>query len=348
MRAGIVRGASWRAPGRGRARGVTLLELMLVLAILGLVFGVGLGTLSSLDLGQRSAVGLVQNVVRAARDAAVVRGAPARVRIDPAGGTLAAEAMDVIGTWHFEAVPLSGAFGLDGELLAGELVDDGWIGHALAAPPSNGGRRGALARFPVQGDASWDLSQGFAVDCALRPGETGGVVLDLGGAGGLELDGRGGLRAWIVPSVAREGEEPRAGGPLDALSPPGAVVPGRWQRVGVRYDRRALRILVEGVPVAVEPHDAPVWGLEGALAIGAERGGFDGALDALVVAAVAVDETVALPRDVRFAPDAPREVVFDADGRLDRAAHDGPVAIEVVFSDGRRGGLRVGLYGTVE
>ena len=45
---------------RARRRGLTLIELMLTMGLLALVIGVGIGSLSSLNPGQRAAVGIVQ------------------------------------------------------------------------------------------------------------------------------------------------------------------------------------------------------------------------------------------------------------------------------------------------
>jgi prepilin-type N-terminal cleavage/methylation domain-containing protein len=99
-----------------RSGGFTLLELLLVTLLLGLLFGIGLGVLSSLDLGKRAALGSVQNVVRAARNSAVARNAPASVRLDAKDGWIRARAAEqVVGTWHFEGERDGGAFDLTGD-----------------------------------------------------------------------------------------------------------------------------------------------------------------------------------------------------------------------------------------
>ena len=43
-----------------------------------------------------------------------------------------------------------------------------------------------------------------------------------------------------------------------------------------------------------------------------------------------------------------RRIRFDAGGGLDRGFHGEPVEIELVYDDGTRRVLRVGMYGTVE
>jgi hypothetical protein len=317
---------------------------LIVLAILGVLFGVGAGLLSSLDLGRRAAQGLVQNVLRSAHNSALARRAPARVRIDRAQGRLLAEAMQVIGTWQFETHDLEGAFGIHGSLLGGEIVGDGYLGKGLsfAAAP-----RGSTAVIPVHTLASFDLSLGFALELALRTEGSTGVVLNLGGAVGVDLEEAGALSAWFVPRVEEESGR-RAGGPIGVESAPGLLAPDRWYRVQVTYDRARLELALDGAPVASTPSSALVWSLESPLQISDARRGFRGTVDNLVLSAVDASMAVALPGDVRFGAEAPAEIVFAPGGGLDRRMHSGPVAIALEFADGNRAHVQVGLYGTVE
>ena len=327
----------------GKRGGMTLIELLMVMALLGLLLGVGVGMLSSLDLGQRASVGLVQNVIRSARNSAVARGAPARVRLDPSG-TITAEVMEVVGTWHFEG-DLVGAFGLRGANSGGVYVDDGWIGRAL----SFAGQGGASAEFPVGSEASWDFSDGFAVECAVRielPGA--GHLLDMGGAIGIDVTESLALRAWLRPFVVDTTGRERAGGKLAVTTPAGALAGAGWHRVRFEYDRRAARLFVDSVEVAREELEGPVWALEGPLVLADPQRGFPGSLDNLVVSAVAASAVVELPAGTTFAADAPALVRFDAGGHLDREVHTQPIEFHIEFEDGDRIRLRIGMYGTVE
>ncbi len=332
--------------GRGGAgqRGLTLLELLLVMGLIGLLLGIGAGAFATLDFGRRAAVGLVQNVVRSARNAAVARAAPARVRIDAARGAIRAEALEVVGTWRFESERLQGAFGLDGALHGAELTESGYIGQAL----SLAGSRAAYAEFPVHQDPSFDPRDGFALECALRPGASGGGVLALGQAVGMSLSEGGSLRAWFTAEVESKTGERRAGGRVFVESPPDALARGRWSRVAVHYDRRLLRLWIAGVEVARAADVQPVWILGGPLRIGDPRGSFDGALDDLSIAVVAAGEEAVLPLSVRFGSGTPAEILFDARGHLDRELHRERVAFELLFEDGSTATVKVGLYGTVE
>src|SRR5688572_11945343 len=255
----VGRGRTQRR-ARGSSSGMTLLELLLTMVLLGIVLGIGVGAFSALDFGQRSALSQVQNVVRSARNAAVARAAPARVRIDAASGTLAAAALDVAGTWRFEGESLTGAFDLDGRLSGAELGAEGYLGRALQLV----GGRSSYAELDVQHDPGFDLREGFAIDCALNLDSlaTGGVI-DVGGAAGVALAGSGALRAWLAPEVTATGGTSRSGGRIQVESRSGALTPGRWQRVRFEYDRRIARLTVDGVEIARTEETAPVWRIEG-------------------------------------------------------------------------------------
>ena len=129
-------------PSTAHARaGLTLIELLLVMGLLALLFGIGLGMFTALDLESRATVASVQNALRTANHWAVVRGAPARVRIEAEDGRLWPEGLVVVGTWHFERLPLVGAFGLDG---GGEDVELSERGGASKALKRRGQARRAL------------------------------------------------------------------------------------------------------------------------------------------------------------------------------------------------------------
>jgi hypothetical protein len=331
----------------GRLAGFTLLELLLVMGLIALLFGIGLGVFARLDLGDRVAVALVQDALRSAHNFAVARSAPARVRIDGKTGTIRAEGMQVIGTWHFESLPIRGAFGIEGAMLGGKLVQDGFQGQALsfAGEPAR-----SRVEIPVQGDPSWDLRQGFALRCALRPqaGAVGGAVLSLGESAGLETTERGSVRAWITAEVKDQHGDLQRGGRIPVEAPPGSLPPERWSVVEVQYDRRRLRLSVDGAPVAEVEETAPVWRLDGPLVLSPSNAAWPGAIDSLVVSAVAAHEESALPRGVVFAAGTPAEILFAPGGGLDRGFHREPVHLALEFEDGRRVGVLVNLYGTVE
>ncbi len=323
---------------------MTLLELLLVMMILAVVLGGGLGLFAALDLGRRQAVGLVRNVVRTAQNTAIVRRAPARVRLDRAERTLTAEALHVIGTWHFEQRSLKGALGLDGEVRGADFVEDGFLGAAL----SFDGRAGAMAEIPVQRSPAFDLAQGFSVGCAVRKAEVGaGWLVRIGTVVGLRVNDAGEIEGRFAAEVLKDGS-PQRGGDVLVRSPLGMLPAGCWTRIRLEYDRTLFVLFVDDVPVAQVEESAPVWRVDGPLVLSDDARPFAGELDSLVVAAVVGDEAAQLPDGVALPADSPTVVLFDAGGSLDRRRHRGPVVIRLDFDDGTSESVVVGVYGTVE
>lgn len=334
------------AAARSSRAGITLLELLLVMGLLATVFGAGLGLFAALDLEQRQAAGVVKEALRTARESALSRQAPARVRVDAAAGTLEPMRLLVIGTWAFERgdVPgqVEGAFGLDGAATGGTWVEDGWIGDALSLAGDG------LVEIPVQDEPDWDLRDGFRIELALRRDDTGGGrLLRLGGAVGLDVGAAGGVRAWFTPVLEEEGDVPRAAGRVQIESDPAVVPPGRWVRLVLAYDRRTLTLIADGVPRVELEETRPVWTIDDFLVLSDEDRPFPGTVDSLVVSAMAVDQPLRLPESVRL-EGAPPEVRFGPDGALERGAHDGPVELTLVFEGGTRETITVGVYGTIE
>lgn len=340
--------ASRRRPGSPAAgassRGVTLVELLIVMVIVGIVMGLGLGVFASLDVEERQAVGLVKNVVRTAQNTAVSRGMPTLVRLDHKAGSVSAEALRVIGTWQFEDPDLRGAFGIGGVLRGAELIDDGYLGAALSFPEEVPGAR---AEFEVQKDPSFDLADGFSITLVVRREHDGAASLvDLGGACGIQFLVNGALQGWMAPTIDDGGYERK--GPHVVCESGGPVVEvGVWVRLELVYDRRELALFVNGAPIAFVEEDARVWDVESRLMLGDERRRWRGALDALVVAAVDSGDAVELPVEMELTSDSPTAVRFDASGHLDRRHHQAPVRIGLTKEGAPAASVLVGLYGTV-
>ncbi|MCZ6597236.1 MAG: prepilin-type N-terminal cleavage/methylation domain-containing protein [Planctomycetota bacterium] len=324
--------------------GFTILELLLVMALLGVILGAGIGMFAGLDLGKSQAAGLVKNVLRSAQNSAILRQAPACVRIDRAEGTMTPEAMKVIGTWHFENRSLDGAFDLGGGRERGvEFTGAGFIGDALRFD----GRPGSLVEFPIEHDPSWDFTAGFAIDVAVRKEVgAGGYVVTVGEIACIDVTGANAVRGWFVPTIYEKGV-PQPGGRVMVASAPG-VMGDDWVRVRLEYDRSRLRLSVDGVPVAELEEEAEVWKIDDPLVLSHRRHPFTGSVDNLVVSAVVVGDVAELPESVLFTADTPEEIHFDAGGRLDRDEHPEPVKIELEYEDGSRQAIWVGVYGTVE
>jgi len=333
--------------------GFTLVELLLVLALIAMILGIGLGAFARLDLGDRVAVAIVQDALRSAQNFAVGRSAPARVRIDPKTGAIRSEGMQVVGTWHFEDLPVTGAFGLEGASFGGGLVDDGFQGRAFSfvGEPSR-----SRVEIPVQGDPAWNLRDGFTLHVAIRPrsggsptgGHAGGAVLALGESAGVETTELGAVRGWIAAEFADEHGDPRRGGRIPVETLPLALVDDRWSVVELQYDRKTLRLWVDGALAAAVDEIAPVWKLDGPLVISPATQPWPGAVDNLVVSCVTARDESRLPSGVAFAPGTPKEILFAPGGGLDRGLHREPVRLALDWDDGRKANIVVNLYGTVE
>lgn len=337
-------------------RGLTLLELMLVMAVMGVVLGLGLGAFTAVDAPDDYALSVVRSTLRRAANQSLVADTTTRVRFEREGedSALLLQELFTAGTWHFEDAGLEGAFGIDGGATNARVADDGFIGKALAL-----GLEGAEARFDVEQDPAFDPTEGFMIELALRPEpgvEPSGHVLNLGRVVGVDLLPGGAVRGWIAPSFLEGVSADSASAAITSFlfveSPARTVRPGQWSRVRLTYDRQTLALDVDGVPYERLAADLAVRPLAGPLVLSSrERQGFRGDVDKLVTSFYVMGDPVPLPKGVGFAPQVPREVVFDG-GALDARVHTTDVTVPVRFQDTNDTShdvdVIVNLQGTVE
>lgn len=344
-------------------KGLTLLELLLVMSIMGVVFGLGLGAFASLDSPDDSALGLVRSTLRTTSNQAQSRDTQARVVFEKVSnfgvGQMRASELFTAGTWNFDDGELTGAFGnsgVHGDGVNLRVADDGFIGKALSL-----GEKGAEARFDVRADPAFDPSEGFVVEFAMRPdpmGNGAGHVLNIGLVVGVDLMPGGGLRGWIAPNFAQQGQARKPGQNAEASStflfveaPEASIAPGRWSRVRLEYDRKRLAIDVDGRPFERLPATLPVRELAGDLVLSkADRQGYRGDIDKLVISLFQLGAPIALPEGVTFTQATPKSVVFSGGG-LDPELHRRAVEIGLHFEDidgSHERSIRVNLLGTVE
>ena len=253
----------------------------------------------------------------------------------------------MVGTWQFESERFEGAFGLDGALVGGGRLDeDGYRGKALTF---EGELPGAKWEAQVQGDPAFDLSRGFTVEFALRVDEASSArILAIGESVFISINSLLGIETYFLATYTDDLGSPQPAGRAWLRTDPGVLEAGRWNVVRLVYDRRILRCLIDGVVVAALRESARVLEVEKPLVIGGGRSLLRGAIDNLVVSAVAAEDVVTLPEGVRFASGTPREIYFAAGGGLDAMVHTVPVPIRLLFEEGDTSRLQVNLYGTVE
>lgn len=338
-----ARGQGWTAEGTA---GFTLVELLIVVALLAVLLGMGLGLFARLDLGDRVVRTQVVGQLRAARNHAVAREASATVVFDKAARTARAGGLVVVGTWQFEDAGLEGAFGHLPSVVDGRIVDDGFQGRAI---DFTGAPDGAHAAWPVHADPAWDPHEGFSVSVAVKRGrEGGGALLRLGDSLGVDVEENGLVRLWIAPEVENEDKTARKGARVALETEPGVAPEARWCTIDARYDRVRMEIAVDGVVRARLAEVSPVWKPESALRLCASNAPFQGAIDRLVVACAQREDGYTLPPDVRFGDGVPPVVRFAAGGMLDRELHAEPVVLKLVRDDGREESVVVQLSGAVE
>ena len=327
---------------------MTLIELMLVMGLIAVMMGMGLGAFATLDPGRRAAVGQVTSLLRTAHNTSVALGAPARVTLDRKTGEIVTVGMRVVGTWHFEDEALHGSDGIDGVFLgAGSLLDDdGFMGRGLSF---DGAPAGARAEFPVQDDPAFELTDGFSLEISYRPKRmVAAQLIEIGDAFQLQATSGGGLSAILYRREMDALGQPRRGARVAVQTASGALRPDQWNHVRCVYDRRALRLLVNGVPLGSTASDVPVWNVEGPLVVGGGSTLPSGVMDRLVLSVVVGSERGILPLGVNFTPQTPASVEFMAGGGLDPRVHQGPVEVGLDFGEGRIEIVRVNVYGTVE
>ncbi len=315
-----------------RLRGVTLVELMVVIAIITVVMGIGVGVWVSFRSGSARDNAFRSLVVacRRARIFSLEESAPSRLIIKrPRNGPhgFHAEGLRLVGYWHLESSPPQDPDGHD----------------------------------PLVGFAGRKLEQSGGVfhdENGVVPGYHGtGISFKEGGTVILPVDSlrlpRGGqisFHYWPLAVDRKQGLISRGKDLEVTLSPEGKIeaqiasvmvategykLPrGRWSRIALFYSSHDIRIIVNGVERARSKPDDEVElpeprELDLALEIGSGEWKIYGRLDDIAVHRTVRERDVQLPAGMRLECDV-NEIRFDSAGMLDRRFHNGPVKIVIV------------------
>ncbi len=325
-RVAVARGL---ASARSR-RGLTLVELMVVIAIITVLMGVGVGVWASFRSGsarERAYRSLV-TACRRAKVFSIEEGASSRLTIfRPKSGThgLQASGMRLVGFWHLETSsdpgrpdgpdPLEGFAGRMLEQVGGVFSDDKGV-----IP----GRRGTGICFQKGGSiilpaGAMRLPRGGQISFYLRP-----VLVDQ--KQNLLTRGR-----ELEMTLGSDGRIEAQVGSVIIATDGFRLAPERWSRVALSYGPEAVTISVDGVVRArnaadeeVELPDAKELDLP--LEIGSGEWQIFGTVDEIAVHRSVREGMIILPQDIKILGDVD-ELRFEGGGMLDRRFHNGPVRL---------------------
>lgn len=328
---------------RDGAAGFTLLELLVVLGLFAVLFGISVGLFKKIGMGRAQAVSMVKDAVRAARTFAIEQSATSTVDFDVAAGRVIASGFVSVGNWHFED-DRSAGWPTDADLTGGaEISDDGAIGRALRLSAESRGYV-SLGRSP-----SFDPDQGVLIDLFLRvPAGTDAPLVSKGRAYAFSVTGDEGF-AFTVRTreggIAGKGE-----GELRSIALARCFTPDRWVRVQASYDGRRMIVIVDGRERGRREFETrmSMWpDPESSLLVGDPETRFDGEIDEIRLASTVVNEAPPLPDGVKL--DKPESIHFGSNGRLDPLRHAVPARIGLVLEeDGRRREVVVGMFGEIQ
>lgn len=332
-----IASANSRRRGTGCA-GLTILELMMVMAIASMLMGISIASFSrvgrgpAIDIAERE----VRHAMARARMSARQQSALCRVVFvnEPAPGIRLTIARDA-GSWHFNDIAGSRVLGGRNQtaVVSGAKIVPG--GTVRSCVEFAGG--GEVVCDPAPG---YDPSLGFDLSLDVRPDDdlSGGPLASMGDVFTLELGSDGGIEARLDV----------AGLPGDRSTlktPPALLAPGVWARVGLTFDGYEMLIAVHGViearrslvdaqlpgPVRLQAADA-----RDRLRFGGK--GFRGALDEILYRTAEEEDFAPLAqgRGVVFDHGEPRFLRFDSEGRLDSRVHGEPVEVAVKDEEARR------------
>lgn len=298
---------------RRRSRpGVTLLEILVVLAILSMIFALTIGILrnANRDLGVMASANAVHALLRAVVDHARAENAPAWVVINLNERSAGALTRETIGMWHFEDT--SGAFGKT-LTVNGPAQVVGRVGTAYRFTGSQTIDCGDVPRIAPD--------QGIAIEMWFyRFAGTGKHVLaTIGKEMEVWADAPGRLHVRVGSTTANSGTN---------------VVPREmWIYGQAIYNGREIKILLNNAEVGSLAcrHE---WKGPATLTLGSKKDGLSGMLDEVRLSSIVPMHPYYLPNQVEF--ELPRGarvqngeylIAFDAAGRLDPASHPQEVAL---------------------
>jgi prepilin-type N-terminal cleavage/methylation domain-containing protein len=234
-----------RAPIRGRRSGFTLLELMVVIAIITIVAWIGFSLIGVLRGGDplESAVAAIKGTVTRSRAQALATQSRLNLLVDFENNVLTPLERRTVVNFSFESD--MGSFGRF--IVLGPNAY--WLGRDSTDPPDtpmlNGGSLdldGGTARIPMMGDLAPErgadgVAVGFSVYPYFTGNFTGVLVAPESGAWSLEVESADGGGAWLVAKA--DGATAEAKVPMPAF---------QWSDIELYVSPILLQLQVNGVP----------------------------------------------------------------------------------------------------
>jgi prepilin-type N-terminal cleavage/methylation domain-containing protein len=290
-----------------RARsGVTLLEVLVVLAIMSMIFAMTIGVLrnANRDLGVMAAANTVTSLLRAAGEHARAENAPAWVVINLDERTAGTLIRETIVMCHFEDTSAGFAKSIQ---VNGPVQVLGKVGTGYKFTGSNTIDCGDIPRFSPD--------QGIAIEMWFwrYPGSGKHILASIGKEMEVYVDPVGRVLVRVGTTIADSGTN---------------LVPREmWIYCQAIYNGREIKILLNGAEVGSKPcrHS---WKSAAPLTLGSKKDGLAGIMDEVRVSAVVPRDTYPLPPQVEFelpkgakTQDGEFLVAFDGTGRLDITRH---------------------------
>ncbi|MCC6737801.1 MAG: prepilin-type N-terminal cleavage/methylation domain-containing protein [Planctomycetia bacterium] len=299
---------------RRPTRGVTLIELMVVMSIIAILLGVGLAMMSesNKDMGLRAARSGVLGACRFARTAARNLRAPVSLRIDPEGKYLSTVVRRPMAAWHFEDESLQGALGHVAKVSNGKVSDGGRVGRCISFSDAGGS-------IDCGNVAMYSKDQGLLVEIWYLPKlhKRDRVLIQKGGEFGIGVTKAGHIEAFVGVEAGRVG-----------IAMGDAAIPeGRWSKIGLLWDGAALTILVNDHPLARKAGKATFAMGDSPLEIGTKDRPLDGFVDEARVDALIEDSRMVMRDNLTVS--GPAEVRWDETGALDTSVNPAAVTITV-------------------
>ena len=313
--------------------GATLLELLTVLVIFSLLLGITAAVLqgANRDLGVGAAVNRAVGILRLAHQESRSSAAPSWVVLDSKLNRIYLLSKETVGEWHLEDLNTTGAFGKDGKVNSGTLVN-GRIGKAIQLSGSSSIAFGEVPRYAPD--------QGLSIEFWFlrRSGRGRGVLASIGDAVEIACEPDGRIEAKV--------------GSLRVGSGQIHLPNDTWCHLQLIYSGRELKLILNRREVQSVAGSTELPGGQGFTVGGS---GFTGIVDEVRLGLIIPREEYFLPSECSIAfkegtvlpPSGEVVLTFDAEGRLDPSVTPQPFSF-TIKSPATSQEITVGPGGTLQ